>query len=41
MSDRQHQRGAAIRALDQFADKLGGDDGIGELLAYAAPPVRQ
>ena len=41
ISDRQHQRATAIRALDQFADKLGGDDGIGELLAYAAPPVRQ
>jgi hypothetical protein len=35
-----HRRGVTIRALHKFRAKLGDTDGIAELLAYAADPVR-
>lgn len=40
-SDRQHPRAIAIRALDQYVDKLGGENVLVKLLAYAAPPVEE
>jgi hypothetical protein len=38
--DENYRRGATIRALDQFRDKIGGEDGISEITVYAAEPVR-
>lgn len=35
------RRAVTIRALHKFRAKLGDEDGIAELLAYAAEPVRQ
>jgi hypothetical protein len=40
-SDRQHPRAIAIRALDQYVEKLGGENVLVKLLAYAAPPVEE
>ncbi|MGZ4585559.1 MAG: hypothetical protein ACXVYI_14660 [Mycobacterium sp.] len=39
--DENYRRGATIRALDLFRDKIGGEDGISEIEAYAAEPVRK
>jgi hypothetical protein len=36
-----HRRAVTIRALHEFRAKLGDEEGIGEVLAYAADPVRQ
>jgi hypothetical protein len=38
-TDEHFRRGATIRALDQFRQKVGGEDGISEVTAYAAKPV--
>jgi hypothetical protein len=35
------RRAVTIRALHEFRAKLGDQDGLAELLAYAADPVRQ
>lgn len=36
------RRARVVRAMDSFRDRIGGEDGvIGQLLAYAADPVRQ
>jgi signal transduction histidine kinase len=40
-TDEAHRRAVTIRALHEFRTKLGVEDGIAELLAYAADPVRQ
>jgi hypothetical protein len=37
--DENYRRGATIRALDLFRDKIGGEDGISEITVYAAKPV--
>jgi hypothetical protein len=34
-------RAVTIRALDLFRERIGGEDGISEVTAYAAEPVRQ
>jgi hypothetical protein len=39
-TDEAHRRAVTIRALHEFRTKFGGEDGIAELLAYAANPVR-
>jgi hypothetical protein len=39
--DENYRRGTTIRALDLFRDKIGGEDGISEITAYAAEPVRK
>lgn len=39
--DDNYIRGATIRALDQFRQRIGGEDGISEIEAYAAKPVRE
>lgn len=39
--DEAHRRAVTVRALDEFRSKLGGEDGIAELLAYTADPVSQ
>jgi hypothetical protein len=36
-----HRRAVTIRALHEFRAKLGDEEGIGEVLAYAADPVRR
>ncbi|CAM3378680.1 hypothetical protein MYCO108962_17695 [Mycobacterium colombiense] len=40
-TDESHRRAVTIRALHEFRAKLGNEDGIAELLAYAADPVRE
>jgi hypothetical protein len=40
-TDEAHRRAVTIRALHEFRAKLGGEDGIAELLVYAADPVHQ
>jgi hypothetical protein len=35
-----YRRGVTIRALDLFRERIGGEDGISEIEAYAAEPVR-
>jgi hypothetical protein len=40
-TENQHRRAATIRALDQFRDRVGDEDGISEITAYAAEPVRK
>jgi hypothetical protein len=40
-SDRQYPRAIPIRALDQYVHKLGGENVLVKLLAYAAPPVEE
>ncbi|WP_141772778.1 hypothetical protein [Mycobacterium malmoense] len=40
-ADENRRRAAMIRALDQFIERIGDDDGISEVTAYAAEPVRQ
>lgn len=39
--DENYRRGATIRALDLFKERIGGEDGISEITAYAAEPVRK
>jgi hypothetical protein len=39
--DGDYRRGATIRALDLFSERMGGEDGISEITAYAAEPVRK
>ena len=40
-TDENHRRAVTIRALDQFRERIGGEDGISEITAYAAEPVRK
>jgi hypothetical protein len=40
-TDENYRRAATIRALDLFREKIGGEDGISEITAYAAEPVRE
>ncbi len=40
-TDEALRRAVTIRALHEFRAKLGDEDGIAEVLAYAAEPVRQ
>lgn len=40
-TDESHRRAVTIRALHEFRAKLGNEDGIAELLVYAADPVRE
>jgi hypothetical protein len=40
-TDENHRRAVTIRALDLFMDRIGGEDGISEITAYAAEPVRK
>jgi hypothetical protein len=37
--DDNHRRAVTIRALDQFRYRVGDEDGISEITAYAAEPV--
>ena len=39
-NDEAHRRAVTIEALHTYRDNLGGQDGISDLLAYAAEPVR-
>jgi hypothetical protein len=39
-TNESYRRAATIRALDQFRDKIGGEDGVSEITAYAAKPLR-
>jgi hypothetical protein len=39
-TDESHRRAVTIRALDQFREKIGDEDGISEVTAYAAESVR-
>jgi hypothetical protein len=38
-TDENFRRGATIRALDLFRERIGGEDGISEITVYAAKPV--
>jgi hypothetical protein len=38
-TDEHHRRAATIRALDLFRGRIGDEDGITEVTAYAAEPV--
>lgn len=38
-TNEKFRRARTIRALDLFRDKIGGEDGISEVTAYAAEPV--
>jgi hypothetical protein len=38
-SDANFRRGATIRGLDLFREKIGGEDGIGEVVSYAEKSV--
>ena len=38
-TDANFRRGATIRSLDMFREKIGGEDGVSEVIAYAAKPV--
>lgn len=38
-TDARFRRGATIRGLDLFREKIGGEDGISEVVSYAAKPV--
>src|ERR1700682_6044980 len=40
-TDENYRRAATIRALDQFRERIGDEDGISEITAYAAEPVRK
>jgi hypothetical protein len=39
-TDEKLRRAATTRALDLFRDRIGGEDGISEITAYGAEPVR-
>ena len=38
--DEKYRRAATIRALSQFRERIGNEDGVSEITAYAAQPVR-
>ncbi|OSC30691.1 hypothetical protein B8W69_06550 [Mycobacterium vulneris] len=40
-TDEKRRRAMTIRALDLFRDKIGNEDGISEITAYASEPVRK